>query len=848
MEWRLFTSMRSNTRQLVRLVAVLSLLPTICASLYGDINSKVRSGPASQEQNATPVPPPADGVIDRPSTPGWLVYVFDGTYIGVSTSVSGTTILRAGTDVYRWDAGKLDRLGQGDGVINNKGDIAFSHTTFNYWTLSDQGYGSVAETWLRGASSPIMYYPPSFSFDGINYDAGNIPYHTTSQPVLVEQIDDTGHVWAIQGLVRDQWVTIAGFTAEPAPKVVPSQFFQPWINHNGNVISRVELNDGFGTEVNYLNGVELDYTPQYLADNDMIIGTRGTGSFIKSGTVETPAPTDLNGFAITTWIDSQGRFNGQRFDPLDYSISPVLFVPKKNPDGTLVSPPAYSAVDYVPLAIGGGWQTDHQVAPGTTAPQLGQAWKADGNGNLQYSAFLAFPAPVGRVWETDNPANEPAAIGWRDDPVDNKQLPDVNNNLYGTPRNVLYIPADLTDGKYHVTVQIHSGESLVCAAYRGGSKVPGTDVIVDPLGNTTLTVPAVGASLAGDDFSLMCGVDQNSNGVIDANEVTFSVLVSSGATGAAEPVLIKGFSRDAVSNARTTILGQAFGILWTGWKPNILGPLFVPTAISLERLFYTGDSSTLDAPYRPTDILPAVMINPKGPPGDFSEWLTHSAGANFDPDGALIPLYHFADGTPISDLIELASPLANLKNRTAIISAADAETHSTVDQFKTPDVPVGTVKLFPDAPEGHDLQLVLASLGKPHWSPDWVAKQTILVGDEDGELGIIPDDAFGTMGRSRFSSGRYWFVVKKESRVTTEILPSGDPFDVVRTYVVTYLRISGKSEDLYDFNHACGGLSVPAAITQISYGNGNSGRPGGMIFRSTVDIFHEYEMSETLLP
>jgi hypothetical protein len=55
-------------------------------------------------------------------------------------------------------------------------------------------------------------------------------------------------------------------------------------------------------------------------------------------------------------------------------------------------------------------------------------------------------------------------------------------------------------------------------------------------------------------------------------------------------------------------------------------------------------------------------------------------------------------------------------------------------------------------------------------------------------------------------------------------------------------------QDLYDFNHNSGGLSIPAAITQLSYGNGGYGRTNGIIFRATVDILKDYEVKEIRLP
>ena len=178
------------------------------------------------------------------------------------------------------------------------------------------------------------------------------------------------------------------------------------------------------------------------------------------------------------------------------------------------------------------------------------------------------------------------------------------------------------------------------------------------------------------------------------------------------------------------------------------------------------------------------------------------------------------------------------------------ETAAAVEAFKQSTVSVGQTQIFPASVNGHDLQPVLASLGKPHWSPSWVPAQTLLIGDQSGSAGTgkPPDDANSTVGRSRFINGTYWFVLKKENRVRYVSAGIGGVSPVPYTAVVVYLRVGGTSQDLYDFNHNAGGLSVPAAITQLSYGNGSYGRTHGIIYRTTVDILKDYEMKEVRVP
>jgi hypothetical protein len=259
--------------------------------------------------------------------------------------------------------------------------------------------------------------------------------------------------------------------------------------------------------------------------------------------------------------------------------------------------------------------------------------------------------------------------------------------------------------------------------------------------------------------------------------------------------------------------------------------------------------SGMDPIYQPTTTLSPESLDCFGPPGDFSEWLTHHAGSNFDGNGiTTVQHYYWNYSKRISSLIANSSPLSLLRINGTIKAQMQAATQATVEGFKQAGVPVGQTATFPAGTSGYDLQAILASLGGLHSSPAWVPKQTLLIGDLDGYAGLVPDDAFGTVGRSRFIGGEYRFIVKKEARTESIMVGMGDFEIIPYTAVVVYLRVNGSSQDLYDFNHNAGGLGAPAAITQLSYGNGGYGRTNGVIYRTTVDILQDYEMLEIRLP
>lgn len=470
----------------------------------------------------------------------------------------------------------------------------------------------------------------------------------------------------------------------------------------------------------------------------------------------------------------------------------------------------------------------------------------------QRTVLSLLPVEFKKMWETKNKANQIVNKTRKDDPKTATQTPDAGDNLFGTPRYLLYVATDPLDGKYHISVDVQAGQrdQWLCAAYRSGTKVAGTDKAF-PAANdqpADLEVPAVGSDSTGDDFVVKVAFDANKNGTIDSGETPMDLEVAKSESGSPAPPMVRGFSSGAVNSADTKIQSMAWGTTTANYWGGVL---VVPGAVSLLRVFYQGNATGLSTGYSPTSTAPSISIECFGTIGDdFKEWLSHNAGAEFSDSGhADLKQYFWDDQTNISKIIAAAAPLANLKSYSPLVTKADRDTQSVVDAFRQSSVSAGTAQILPNDPNGNNLMTVLDTLGVPHWSPGWVSKQTVLVGNPDGSFfGIIPNDAFGMVGRSRFKDGRYWFVVKKENRVKNVMVGPGETYPEPYTAVVVYLRVQGTSEDLYDFNHACQGLSEPAAITQLSYGNGSyTGRNHGHIYRAKVDVLHDYEMKEIRL-
>jgi hypothetical protein len=467
---------------------------------------------------------------------------------------------------------------------------------------------------------------------------------------------------------------------------------------------------------------------------------------------------------------------------------------------------------------------------------------------------LLLPLKFKKMWETPNKANQIVVQARRDDPTNPSQQADAQDNIYGAPRNMLYVAADPGDGKYHVSVDIAAGlrDQFVCAAYMlgNGNKISGSDTAF-PAGDepADMLIPSTTGSQSGEYYEIKVAFDINKNGLIDGSETPIRLVALDTAYGLPPAPVVRGFSQATVVAAKATVQGQVTGTGWTGWLPNWPGEWFVPNAIALERLFYDGGIGGMVPEYQPTEILTPEPLNAFGTQGDFNEWLTHHAGSSFNADGVTtVQHYKWNNQTRISSLIANSSPLSLLKNNGTITTQMASVTNSTVENFMQAGVPIGQSQIFPTGVSGYNLHPVLASLRAPHSSPAWVPEQTLLIGDKDGYAGVIPDDAFGTVGRSRFINGEYRFIVKKEERVEHTAYPDGSFTYTPYIAVVVYLRVSGRSQDLYDFNHNAGGINEPPAIIQLGYGNGSYGRTNGVIYRTTVDIFKDYEMKEIHLP
>jgi hypothetical protein len=205
--------------------------------------------------------------------------------------------------------------------------------------------------------------------------------------------------------------------------------------------------------------------------------------------------------------------------------------------------------------------------------------------------YMVLPLNFVKLWETENPANQIVVKARRDDPKDAFQVADADGNVYGAPRNLLYVTANPSDNKYHVSLDCDLGilrDQFVCAAYSNGTKVSGSDGEFIPSANSPalMKIPASGSGENGEDFVIRIAFDGNNNGLLDASETPIDLMAAQGPAGIPLPPKVRGFSVTSVNDANAKIQGQVTGTGWTGWKPNWLAPWFVPNAIALERLFY----------------------------------------------------------------------------------------------------------------------------------------------------------------------------------------------------------------------------------------------------------------------
>ncbi|MGI6749708.1 MAG: hypothetical protein ACOX6A_04225 [Atribacter sp.] len=222
--------------------------------------------------------------------------------------------------------------------------------------------------------------------------------------------------------------------------------------------------------------------------------------------------------------------------------------------------------------------------------------------------------------DTFNPANRIPNPTPKDDPP-------------AVPANKLYLVESADSSCYQASLKISCDppealNRVVCAVYRNGEKVPNSDAQFLPDGTATLVFEHP-SSHDSDviDFTVSAGYDVNGNGLLDDFETLIPLRVKfSGAD--IGPAIIRGTSAPRYGTALTQVNGIVNGTVTApGWATSLM----IPHAKALLRIFHQGNpAGTLG--YAPTGTN-TVSLNAFAPVSGFSEWLTHNAGAPFNPSG-----------------------------------------------------------------------------------------------------------------------------------------------------------------------------------------------------------------------
>lgn len=218
----------------------------------------------------------------------------------------------------------------------------------------------------------------------------------------------------------------------------------------------------------------------------------------------------------------------------------------------------------------------------------------------------------------------------------------------------------------------------------------------------------------------------------------------------------------------------------TGWWEN------KPNAARMLRIFRDGNANDLSGGYAPNSI---TNKNFNCFSGEFSEWLTHNAGANFALNGSVfLKEYVWEKEKNFSKL------------------AANAP------QFLEKEIGYWVHSVLPD--------LLVSWQSKPNGYQELTQWYSIPVPyeveltDPSGS-----NDLNATFGRIRAMDHQVQFYAKKTSAST--ITREG-------------LNSKGEFIDLYDFNITTAFPADVAAMVQLGYGNGNKGVTLGQIFRSKI--------------
>lgn len=465
---------------------------------------------------------------------------------------------------------------------------------------------------------------------------------------------------------------------------------------------------------------------------------------------------------------------------------------------------------------------------------------------------------LARLYETANPANFIFNPTPKDDytgsPVREEVIEDGLLRTYGAPRNNLYVAADVNTNLLRVTARLtvvpsNAVEHVYCGAYCDG--VVKAVCALDTNGVARLEIP-VDEDAVVTNMQIRAGLDLNGDETLSYGES--SPLEVYRHDGVARNANIVGVSKESVESEDRWVMA---------YSSSVVG-VVLPAARSMLALFYTGNVEDLAESWRPMRN-ETVTLDANADTAGFSEWLTHNAGADFEADDTRATIHDFewGEGSRFSSELADCEPFAPWRATGGIVGESPSVmSHSLtstgnviMDVFQNEllpkaqrllgDAPDGTVYVFSDGPEWNDDSVITNVLRS--MSPSYIEGRTVTIGsmgDNDGALGVIsaaimefamssPElksaDAFLAVGRGRVTNPEYRISVVKRI--------DGSGAAQYRLYQVEF---SCMVSDLYDFNFEDGSLSRSAAILQLGYGRGESGRIHGKIFRHKVQIHKTY--------
>ena len=401
------------------------------------------------------------------------------------------------------------------------------------------------------------------------------------------------------------------------------------------------------------------------------------------------------------------------------------------------------------------------------------------------NVFLVVSSPKFKLlWETANKANQIYNPTPKDDP------PVVLSNA-------VYM-VEAPDNFYYATMDVDMAPAearnyLLGAVYikSTGEKVAGTDTRfwedAAPVNFRFRHPETALASIM--DFEFRLGFDINpKNNLLDSGEA-FSLEVLNSDNISVGPPLACGTSHEGYSEALTIIeAGINATALW-------------PHGCRLLQIFLDGGPGNLTTSFLPTSTA-TVQFNCFCSP--YCEWLTHDSGAGFGSAGdAPLQKYTWSKNTSLASAV-FSSP----------------QIQSTAVSFYTNNLTTIVSNYFVGAPIGAFATFPLSGgvYQIPHQHEGATNFPTTTVKFHSPSS---PDDLGNALLRARLLSHDARYTVQKTGN---------------NSFKVTFVRMTGVVEDLYDFNRITDFPGKQAAIVQLGYGNGAYWRTNGIIFLDRIEF------------